>query len=286
MTRRELLQWATLAGLPASRATGVEREYTRQYRAKATVLLLGVPLLHRENVGSGYLRVAEREVAGKRQWRLEFGAGSLPERAAGLDRLGLFEETILEGGAGVESAQYFGFMTASNERDLGEAKRALQNGEATTYTAIRGQIGRGRLENRLLKIRDLPASGWANRERLKQVIQARLADETNREAELLTAVMAEEPWSPFLNAMRCAMEGREAEQTCRFVHNGKPHRLRTTKKKLEAAGQMEMEGQIHDGGGKQLSQFKVWFEENGVERGPVRFEFRPRTFLRLSFERV
>lgn len=288
VTRRMLMQWAGLAAVPlaGSPLAAGEREYVCQYRARATVLMLSVPLLHRENVGSGYLRVAEREENGKRRLRLEFGAGSLPERAAGLNRLGMFEETIVEAGETLESALYFGFMTASNEKDLGEAKTALQAGAASTFTTIRGQIAGGKLSNRLLKIRDLPAISWANREELRTAIRERLADETNREAQLVTSTLTEAPCSPFLHAMRCAMRCRDAQSHARFLHSGKVHLLRTSRKASEKAGVTEMEGRIFDGGGKELSHFKLWFEENGAAKGPLRFEFRPRSFLRLSFERV
>ena len=288
LIRRDFLRWAGLLAMPASAASSgpAGREYTCQYRARATVLMLSVPLLHRDNVGSGYLRVAESEEAGKRRLRLEFGAGSLPERAAGLNRLGIFEESIVASGDGIESALYFGFMTASNEKDLHEAKSALNNSASAAFTAIRGRIDRGQLSNRLMKIRDLTSTNWAGRELLTAQIRARLADESSKEAQTDTAAIMDAPCSPFLYAVSCAMRSKEGACTRRFVHNGQMHSLRSTRKAGAQSGVTELEGKIQNEAGKELSSFRMWFESGKAEKGPLGFEFRPRSFLRLTFERV
>ena len=287
-SRRDLLRLAGLLAMPAGASTlGPEgREFQCQFRAKATVLMLGVPLLNRDNVGSGYLRVAEREEAGKRRLQLEFGAGSLPERAAGLNRLGIFEETIVASGDAIESARYFGFMTASNEKDLNEARTALKNGGSGNFTAIRGQIEQGQLRNKLLRIRDMAASNWAQRDQLTAQIRAQLADETRQDAQASTAALKDSPCSPFLYAVNCAMRNKAATCASRFVHNGQMHQLQTSRKNDAKTGHTELNGRILSEAGKELSAFRLWFETENPERGPLKFDFRPRSFLRLTFERV
>lgn len=283
LSRRDILRMAPAAVAGTAWAAGID--HTAQYRARATVLVLSVPLLHRDNVGSGYLRVAESEEGGKRRLRLEFGAGSLPERAAGLNRLGVFEETVVTAGEQVESARYFGYMTASNEKDLSQARSALQQGGSNAFTAIRGTIEGRQVSNRLLRLGDLPVAGWAEREKLTEQIRARLADESTSDGHS-RMTSRDEPCSPFLYAVNCAM--RSSAETCAksFVHNGAIHRLRTVRKGVDKAGVTEMEGRIENEGGKELSAFRLWYEGAHVERGPLRFEFRPRSFLRLTFERV
>lgn len=288
LSRRDLLSLAGLLAVPAAGAAtagSAERSYACQFKARATVLMLSVPLLHRDNVGSGYFRVAEREEAGRRHLRLEFGAGSLPERAAGLNRLGVFEETIVESGGRLESAAYFGFMTASNEKNLDQARSALKAGSASSYTAIRGRIDGARLSNRLLRIADLAASSWAGRDQLMSQIRARLADETAPAME--TAVNTSgEPCSTFLYAVNCAMRSADAACRCRFVHNGQIHQLVTERKEGGKPGVILLDGRIQSGDGKDLSSFRLWFEPGQPQLSPLRFEFRPRSFLRLTFERV
>ncbi|MBI2686460.1 MAG: hypothetical protein HYX27_09105 [Acidobacteria bacterium] len=281
------MRFAALLAAPAAQATPNQegRTYSCQYRARATVLLLSVPLLHRDNVGSGYFRAVESEGSGKRHLRLEFGAGSLPDRAAGLNRLGVFEETIVESGDSIESALYFGFMTASNEKDLTEARAALHGSGTVSFTAIRGRIERGRVSNHLLRIRDLPATEWGQREKLMADIRARFASSSDLHGHASTSP-SDEPCSPFLYAVSRAMRNKAASWTARFVHNGQMHRLKTTRKSNGEPGVAELEGRIQNDTGKELSSFRLWFETDRAERGPIRFEFRPRSFLRLTFERV
>lgn len=288
LTRRDVLRLPGLLAIPAAGRAGVPegRVFTCQYRARASVLMLSVPLLHRENVGSGYLRIAERESGGRRQLQLEFGAGSLPERAAGLNRLGVFEETVLAAGDGIESARYFGFMTASNEKDLEQARNALHTQGTNSFTAIRGRIERGQVQNRLLRIQNVATASWAEREQLTAHIRAKLAEEAEGEAQSSTAAIDDAGCSPFLYAVHRAMRGGAGVASHRFIHNGQVHLLKTSRKPGGQAGTTELEGKILSAAGKELSAFRMWFDPANVERGPIRFEFRPRSFLRLTFERV
>ena len=204
-----------------------------QYRAHATVLLLGVPILRRDNVGSGYLNVREKETGNQRRIRLEFGAGSLPTRAAGLNRLGIFEEDVVESSTGeVESAAYFGYMTTSNEKDLKQATDALEKGGEVSYSAIRGNIEKGKLWNRLMKVRDNSKAGWEDRTRLTPLIRARLNEESPADAQHATASMEGLPCGTFLHAIRGAMRSQSPKSHARFVHNGKVHQLRTDRKSV------------------------------------------------------
>ena len=99
----------------------------RKYVANATVTLFSVPLLSKNSVGSGYLVV---EKAGRRL-AMQFGAGSYPESARGLNRLGFIQEGVIEElpGTPVECA-WLAFMTTSKEDNLDQAKKALEASES------------------------------------------------------------------------------------------------------------------------------------------------------------
>ena len=283
--RRTFLRWAGLAALPAAAARIPEaRVYECQYRARATVLMLSVPLLRRDEVGSGYFRMAESLEAGKRELRLEFGAGSIPARAAGLNRLGIFEERIVESGSLLESAHYFGFMTASNEKDLHEAQAALRRGGSGSFSAIQGRIERGRVSNLLLRVGGLTVGDWTKREVLTTEIRARLS--AAGEAPATNSTRDEELCPPFLYAVSRAMRSTAETFSQRFVHNGKLHHLESERQRCAEPGVSELLGRIQDGGRKELSTFRLWYATDHPEQGPLRFEFRPRSFLRLTFERV
>jgi hypothetical protein len=285
----------------ASPAPVPPTEQTVRYRAKATILMLSVPVFSRDNVGGGYLRVAEREeTPGARRIELEFAAGSLPERAAGLDRLGAFEESVLETGGQLAQATYFGFMTASNEKSLDQAKAALHS-KAAGLTAIRGRIADGRVWNRLLRLSDVPQTPWFEHRALAGQLRRRFDDATTASEREVAGGGggAARPLVTFLYALRCAMRATPAACEQRFVHNGEALVLRTQKradpqqgetllaKGLAQSAQVnQLTGHIHHGSGRLLTTFQLWFEPGAPVPVPLRFEFRARSFLRLSFERA
>ena len=95
----------------------------RKYTASATVMLFSIPLVSRASVGSGY---AVTEEAG-RTISIQFGAGSYPESARGLNRVGFIQEAVVEEKPGVPSeCAWLAFMTTSQEKNLDQAKKALE----------------------------------------------------------------------------------------------------------------------------------------------------------------
>src|SRR5215831_11921614 len=57
---------------------------------------------------------------------LRFAAGSWPERARGLNRFGVLEETVIERG-GVREIAFAGLITRSMEKTLEQARHAFDN---------------------------------------------------------------------------------------------------------------------------------------------------------------
>lgn len=299
MTRRFLLRllgaW-TPAAAWGSRQPAPPTDHTVHYRAKATILMLSVPMFSRDNVGGGFLRVAERDEAGGRRIELEFGAGSLPERAAGLTRFGAFEESILEADGSLATASYFGFMSASDEKNLDQARSALSRKPGNALTAIRGHIDTGRVWNRLVHLRDLPLTPWSEHRVLQAHVRRRFEESPGVETEI--GVTEGQPLT-FLYAVRCAMRSESKAGNRSFVHNGELLQLRTRKtadpghgagfaaRGLSQTAQVELlNGQIHHVSGRMLSSFQLWFEPGSTGPVPLRFDLRPRSFLRLSFERT
>ena len=98
--------------------------------------MLSVPLLRKSGVGGGAASWSEENGL---RW-LEFRGYSLPERAAGLNRVGLIRELSRQEGERSESI-YFGLMTSSPEESIGEAREALRRRDPrVTCSAIEGRI--------------------------------------------------------------------------------------------------------------------------------------------------
>ncbi|MEZ5399906.1 MAG: hypothetical protein R2729_09555 [Bryobacteraceae bacterium] len=280
MERRWLLKAAGALLAPGGGILGSGWTESCEYRAKASVLLLSIPLLHRDHVGAGFLRVAEDGDRVDRRLLMEFGAGSIPEHAAGLNRMGLFEESVVEREGRLHCADYFGYMTSSPEENLEQAKAVLERGTAAGISAIRGRIGEGRIVNRLARLSGLRHQGWARWREVTVEVRARLEQESGREVECSAA--GGEEVSTFLYAVRGAMRD-ESPGTRRFVHNGEILCLRTEPSNANG-GVVCVSGKIAKASGKQTGAFRLWHERGSTL--PLRFEFRPRSFLRLTFERV
>lgn len=283
MTRREafrLLTGVCVSGVGSASGTG----HVTEYRATATILLLSIPLFSRDGVGGGYFRFEESSLGAEKQVRLEFAAGSVPERAAGLSRLGMFEELIVESGGSLKSAAYFGFMSASGEQNLEQAKAALKQNVPGSFTAIRGRIQAGRIWNRLIRINGLPQANWTARQTLAHEIRARMEAQTGGETQVESGP-GQAPCT-FLYAVRRAMAAREPVTEQHFVHNGELLVLRTTLRAERDRKESRVSGQIRAKGGKELSSFQLWFDPAAAIPVPLRFEFRPRSFLRLRFDRT
>src|SRR5579859_945220 len=142
--------WADETGvrrLLGSHPANAVKRYLRPYQATATILVLGIPIFKRKDVGAGCASVETGASGGQKVTALQFAAGSNPERARGLNRLGLMREAVVEQDARLVTTSYAGFMTSSPEKSLDQGRQAL-NTDATEMpcTLGRGDSGLGRTE--------------------------------------------------------------------------------------------------------------------------------------------
>jgi hypothetical protein len=93
--------------------------------ATATVTFFSLPVFSRRGVGSGYAVVEEAPLAtGENAVSIQFGAGSWPETAHGLNRFGLIHEVTMENGSGEpDESAYGAFIITSREKSLDQANR-------------------------------------------------------------------------------------------------------------------------------------------------------------------
>src|SRR5271165_4023012 len=120
---------------------------SRRYVASATITLFSIPLGTKNGVGSGYTLIEEARGPSGKTVSIQFGAGSYPENARGLNRLGFIQEAVSEEPSGaMEECAYLAFMTTSREKNLDQAKKALEStpgsettsGDMVPYTAAQG----------------------------------------------------------------------------------------------------------------------------------------------------
>ena len=264
------------------------------YRVDATVLLLSIPVFTRTGVGSGYARHRGTRGAGIHEF--EFAAGSVPERAHGLNRMGMIRESVSEAGEGIEEAHYFGFMTASGEENLAEARKALEKHAATsTYVAIEGQSRAGMATCR--KARFEAETGSMDWPRLIEKAELACKEAAGRASE--ERVPCGHGTLPtFLYALYRAIDSARPQEHQTFTYSRDRYELTTRKDPDARTGQrlaerglpvraesvVRLTGTIRNQRAGSHTPFRLWVEEGSAV--PLRIEYQPRGFLQLALEAV
>jgi hypothetical protein len=262
---------------PAGLEAKSVRRYHRRYRVNATVLFLGIPLLKREDAGAGFITMETGETRTGRVVALQLAAGSQPQRAAGLNRFGALREIAVESQGGLEEAVITAFMTSSPEKDFDQARNALHSNASTlacSYTRCCSL--RGRTEAALKHFALPAARTWESAMEVLSSADAEQAPSTRESIE------PGGPYAGFLYSVREAMGRPEARTSAEFVHNGESHRLET-QKKTSGSGHM-LQGTILDRSGNKVSEFSLVLSLERPQDLPLKIEFRPKPYLRLTFE--
>ena len=280
----ELRDWT------AARAPRIDLQ--RRYRADAQILLLGMPLLHRESVGGGSVVWREFEGAGGARL-LEFHGFSSPDRAAGLNRLGFIREIARTTESGRTECIYFGLMTASTEESVDDARKALHStAREQNYTAIDGRIGAGETTTATANFSaPAPVSGERHSELVDRARQA-LAS-----ANRVASGVAPECAHSFLQVLADLLGHRDRAEA-RYVYAGRAYLLRVTRnpdgraaerfreRRLIGASEdvVRVTGRLRREDGGPETEFRLWIPAGGARPLPLRIEYQAKSYLRLTFE--
>ncbi len=282
------LTWAALPELSNSSE--------RQYRADAQILLLSIPVLHRKGVGDGSAAWRESPPQGGVVLRLlEFTGRSAPEHAAGLNRFGFIRELSRNVERVRTEAIYFGLMTSSPEETAAEARKALHsNSKEASYSVIEGRIAPGLIETR--GARFIAASNTSPAERNQLVERARQALSTTSNSKSEWPSNQPTP-PPFLHALGSLLD-RSGPSESRYAYAGHLYRLRVEKAPdpkaavlyrdrhliPPAATVTRVSGTLRREEGGKPSEFRLWIEDGALRPIPLRIEYQPKSYLRLTFE--
>ena len=265
----------------------------RRYRADAQVLLFGLTLLRRDDVGGGSVLWREYDTSGPARL-LEFSGFSTPARAAGLNRLGFIREMARMVESEGPECSYFGLMTASPEEGAEEARKSLHSSaKEQVYTAIEGRIGPGETATSIAHFTAPATLSGENRGELVERARRALASE----AEIRMASPAREATHSFLQELARLLTRPDGEAG-RYSYSGRPYLLRLTRsvdakatgyfreRRLiaEPAAVVRVTGRLRrEAGGKEI-EFRLWVP-GGAERPlPLRIEYQAKSYLRLVFE--
>jgi hypothetical protein len=294
---------------PAPAETDGQLE-VRKYVANATVTLFSIPLVSKNSVGSGYAVV---EQAG-RTLAIQFGAGSYPESARGLNRLGFIQEGVIEEGVTEErqgtpaECAWLAFMTTSKEDNLNQAKKALEaSGSMVPYSASQGYGRRGSFTSRLDRLEFPSRYTWRDInplvEKAREAMAAGAAGEEPADNSAADGGI-EDQAGTFLYMVRKAMLDARPRTTGCLVFNKKRFRMDTRKEVdasstsyfaakniLSPSGKVtRMEAVLTNQISGEKTPFRLWYEAGASSHAatggslPLRFEYQAKSFLRLTFE--
>jgi hypothetical protein len=273
-------------------STGLER----RYRADAQVVLLSIPLLRRQGVGDGSAIWRESTAEdGARVRLLEFSGRSEPGRAAGLNRFGFIQELSRTADREIAESLYFGLMTSSPEESAADAKKALHStSKDAWYSAVEGHIAAGFIETTGARFVAPARTSLAERNELIGRARQALSGAPKRTAEWHSAEGAPRP---FLHAL-AGLLNRPGSSETQCAYNGRLYHLRVERSPDPKAASSFREqrlipptaavtrisGTLRREEGGTPSEFRLWIEEGTPRPLPLRIEYQPRSYLRLTFE--
>ena len=273
----------------------------RHYDACAHVTVLGIPVFSRCGVGGGFASIAKGQ---DQSVVLQFVSGSSPDRAHGLNRIGLIQEVVWEEGSGAARSSYFGFMTSSGEESISQAKAALDDarpGRQVPYTVAQGLASGSSVRYSICQMQ-LPASfQWSDSaEMLRQIQQQLKVQSQSRPIVMNASEAGDQPAQlrTFLYAMRFALMSPAPQTQQSVVHNGTVYRLTIVKSADPKVGAelartgliaspqdaLHLAGVIKNLKTRSETPFSVWYDASSTNILPLRFEFRPKSFLKLTFQ--
>ncbi len=289
---------AVLSGACLNAAAGLQK-VERKYVATAYITVLSIPIFSRSGVGVGYASAEEKLVDGERLLSLRFLSGSRPERARGLNRFGFIQENVQQKEGLMLSARYFGLMTANGEESIGEAKKALETEPVRMVPFVAAQAFISPTTARYSVRHLLLPSGYqeSNADQLLSQVRAEFASDKPGEPEKSLNLNGE-PISTFLCSVRRAIETGQQKFDNRLVYNGKTFRFHAEKHPDAKVGEelrksgittspskvMALAGTIRNEKTNEATTFRLWYESGSANFLPLRFEFKPKSYLRLVFD--
>lgn len=249
----------------------------RRYRADAQVMLLGITVLLRRDVGDGSSAWRESVSQDGAVVRLlEFTGRSAPERAAGLNRFGFIRELSQPG-----EAIYFGLMTSSPEESAAEARQALHStSKDAWYSAIDGRTSAEGIETASAHFRAAARTSPTARQELIERARQALATAPKTKAPAESAPL------PFLHAVAGLLSDNQKKET-QYAYNGHLYRLTVERSRdAKAPGVIRVTGNLRRVSGGKPIEFRLWIEEGARRPLPLRIEYQAKSYLRLTFEAV
>ncbi|MCL5743487.1 MAG: hypothetical protein M1541_06095 [Acidobacteria bacterium] len=238
-------------------------------------------------VGDGEASVEESGEGSSLRRTLFFAAGSDPKRARGVSRLGWMRETVWGPEAAPSQIGYSGVLSSSPEESLEHARQsvAVQNSGLKKFGAVMGRNSAGRSSSATAHFEFDAGAVWSDRALINQAHSLFDGSTNWRETSWPDSLNQAPP--TFLYQLVTLLRKRTHSAAGRYVYSEQEYRL--TLERRQPSGDRErlvtIRGKIRNLRTGRETAFRLWLEDDS-SIVPVRFEFQPRSFLRLTFEAV
>jgi hypothetical protein len=272
---------------PVEPAAGASsRTTSRTYRADAVILFLGISIYRRAGVGGGQASLEETGEGASLRRTLFFAGGSDPKRAHGLSRLGWMREVVLGPASTPSQADYFGVLTSSPEESLEHARQSVAAPASgrSIFSAVSGRNTAGHSRSAVTHFEFAAGAIWSDRGLIEHAQSTFHADVDWHETSWPNSPNQAPP--TFLFQMAALLKQPARRAAGRYVYNEQEYLL-----ELDAAETgrdrerlRQVRGKIRNLGTGRDYLFRMWLDEAAGSIVPIRIEFQPRSFLRLTFE--
>ena len=255
---------------------------TRNYVVNATVMIGVIPIFTQSRVGGAVLAIEQESAQKNSRLALQFGAGTWPERLKGFNRFGMTRELVQTDNCEVAESSYMSFMASSRETNFSQAEQAFRSKSRTLpVTIAAGRCSPQGCTKDLVHDAVTPDRTWRNCPTLVQNFERRMAP-------IPTATLQRTGTSQvlptFLYCVRSALlqNGPATETT--YAHNAELYRLKTEAHHNNHSGHRILTCRTSRLDGHGASEFNLWSVPGRDADLPLRIEFRPRSFLKLTLE--
>lgn len=263
------------------------RNSSRTYRADAIILFLGLTIFRRAGVGGGKASVETEGEGASLRRTLFFAAGSDPKRAHGLSRLGWMREIIVGPPPKPTEVSYFGVLTSSPEESLDGARKSMaapQSGRSI-FSAVSGRNTPGHSRSALTHFEFSTGALWSDRSLLDHAQSVFQSNVQWRETAWPQS--PEQPPPTFLHLFETLVKQRARRAAGKYVYNEQEFLMELlTPQGPDREQLLPVRGKIRNLQTGRETAFRLWLENTPDSVVPVRIEFQPRSFLRLTFEAV
>jgi hypothetical protein len=253
---------------------------SRRYVVNATVILGVIPIFIRNRAGGAFLTIEEAVTGDCGTVALQFGAGSWPDRLKGFNRFGLTQEVVKLDRCRIAETAYLSFMTSSRESNFSQAEQAFRSAaEHLPLTVAYGQSNAAGSTSGIRHETVAATFSWSDCPTLMDELRSRIARTSAHAAPPSSGLVL----PTFLYAVRHALRNPSRVPVF-YTHNAEVYCLKIQPQGQNRSGETVVTGQISRPGVRAESEFKLWTAPGSDPDLPLRIEFRPKSYLRLTLE--